>query len=305
MAKLPVIAVAGGTGVLGKEIVRALLDPKFRSKYQDVILLTRKATSSDALDWTSKGATVREYSEDNDQTITDALVGVDVLVNVVASIDNGFKSKLAAAVTSPSSDVKLYIPSEFGVEHYLHDFQHPEWDKKKAHFEAVQKRKDLKLCLIFPGLFIEWSVAPWFGLNTKEGKYEFVGSGDTPVSFTSIVDIGNAVASALATVPVESFPEKLYFSGDAVSLRQITESMKAAGAGEIEVSTVDQAEYRAKTISTPGLSPAAYLRFLMAEGKIHNRRNDNELVNPGGKLWKWRTMKEYAQETRGRPWANL
>ncbi|KAK6532312.1 hypothetical protein TWF281_006502 [Arthrobotrys megalospora] len=305
MEKLPVVAVAGGTGVLGKEIVRGLLDPQFRGKYQDVILLTRNATSPDALDWTSKGATVMEYSADNDQSIVTALVGVDVLVNVVASVDNGFKSKLAAAVTSPSSNVKLYIPSEFGVEHYLHDFQHPEWDKKKAHFDAVSGRKDLKLCLIFPGLFMEHSIGPWFGLNTKEGKYEFIGSGDTPVSFTSIADIGKAVASALANIPVESFPEKLYFSGDAVSLRQITESMKAAGAGEIEVSKLDQVAYKAKTVSTPGLNPAAYLRFLMAEGKIDNRRNDNELVNPGEKLWKWKTMKGYAEETRGRPWANL
>ncbi|KAK6501169.1 hypothetical protein TWF481_009016 [Arthrobotrys musiformis] len=305
MAKLPVVAVAGGTGVLGKEIVRALLDPQFRSRYQDVVLLTRNAASPNALEGISKGAIAREYSTDNDQTIAAALAGVDILVNVVAPVDKEFESKIAAAVTSPSSNVKLYLPSEFGVEHYLHDFKHPVWGKKKIHFEAVSARKDLKVCLVFPGLFTEHSIGPWFGLNTKEGKYEFIGSGDTPVSFTSIVDIGNAVASALANIPVESFPEKLYFSGDAVSLRQVAELMKDAGAGEIKVSNLDLAEYKAKTTSNAESDPAACLRFLMAEGKINNEKNDNELVNPGEKVWKWKKMKGYAQETRGRPWANL
>lgn len=305
MGKLPVVAVAGGTGVLGKEIVRALLDPQFRGKYQDVILLTRNANSPSALEGISKGAIVREYSTDNERAITNALAGVDILINVVAPVDKEFENKIAAAVTSPSSNIKLYLPSEFGVEHYLHDFKHPVWDKKKAHVEAVSGRKDLKLCLVFPGLFTEYSIGPWLGLNTKEGKYELIGSGDTPVSFTSIVDIGNAVASALANIPVESFPKKLYFSGDPVTLRQVAEIMKAAGANEIEVSNLDLAEYKAKTLSTTGSDPAACLRFLMAEEKINNEKNDNELVNPGGKLWKWRTMKEYAKETRGRPWANL
>ncbi|KAK6347840.1 hypothetical protein TWF718_005661 [Orbilia javanica] len=307
MGKLPVIAVAGGTGVLGKDIVRALLEPRFRSKYQDVILLTRNASSPAALDSISKGASAREYSTDNEQTFTNALAGVDILVNVVSPVDKEFEKKIAAAVTSPSSNVKLYLPSEFGVDHYIHDFKHPVWGKKKEHFAAVSGRSDLKVCLVFPGLFTEQSIGPWFGLNTKEGKYEFIGSGDTPVSFTSTADIGNAVASALANIPIEGFPERLYFSGDSVTLRQVAGIMKDAGANEIEISNLGLAEYKAKTIAEagPDPQPAACLRFLMAEGKINNEKNDNELVNPGENLWKWRTMKDYARETRGRPWSNL
>jgi hypothetical protein len=32
--------------------------------------------------------------------------------------------------------------------------------------------------------------------------------------------------------------------------------------------------------------------------------NQNELVNPGEGLWKWKTMREYAKETKGGPWTD-
>ncbi|KAK6543365.1 hypothetical protein TWF694_000114 [Orbilia ellipsospora] len=304
MTKLPTIAIAGGTGALGKDIVEGLLDTQFRSHYEDVIILTRNANTPEMVKWKERGASAREYSADNEQSIQTALAGVDVLINVVASRDDGFKGKIATAISSPLSSVKLYIPSEFGVDHYLHDFSHPEWDKKKIHFQAVSARGDLKICRVFPGLFMEHSVGPWYGLDTKQGRYELVGSGSTPVSFTSIPDIGRGVASALANISVDAFPEKLYFSGDSVSLVEIAELMKDAGAGEIQVSTLDLGEYKGKTLGAgTTLDPASYLRFLMAEGKIDNKdQNDNEIVNPSQKFWKWKKMKGYAEETGGRPW---
>ncbi|KAJ6262903.1 hypothetical protein Dda_1461 [Drechslerella dactyloides] len=295
MSSLPVIAVAGGTGTLGKELVSALLDPQLRSKYKDIIILTRDANTPRLAEWIQRGVLVRKYATEDVQSAVEALSGVDVLVNTIASRDDGFKSKLAAAIVSSSSSVKLYFPSEFGVDHYLHDFQHPEWDKKKAHFEAVAQRKNLKICRVFPGLFLEHSVGPWYGLDPKTGKYEFVGTGDNPISYTSIVDLGRAVASAITSIPIADFPENLYFSGDLVSLREITNMLSASGvAPAAEISSLELPAFKAKTIATHGLDPAWYLRFLMAEGKIDNAsRNDNELVNPEERFWKWKKMKEH------------
>ncbi|KAF3916372.1 hypothetical protein ABW21_db0206144 [Orbilia brochopaga] len=215
----------------------------------------------------------------------------------IASRDDDFKSKLAAAIVSPSSSVKLYLPSEFGVDHYLHDFQHPEWDKKKAHFEAAAQREGLKICRVFPGLFLEHSIGPWYGLDPKTGKYEFIGDGNTPISFTSISDIGKAVASAVTNIPITDFPQNLYFSGDSVTLKEMTDMLHASGvAPAAEITSLDLKDFKAKTMATPGLDPASYLRFLMAEGKIDNKdRNDNELVNPGETLWRWKKVKDQAE----------
>ncbi|KAK6341639.1 hypothetical protein TWF696_008708 [Orbilia brochopaga] len=294
MSSLPVIAIAGGTGTLGKEVVSALLDPQLRSKYQELIILTRSTDAEQLAEWGKQGATVRKYGAEDDQSIADALSGVDILINTIASRDDGFKSKLAAAIASPTSSVKLYLPSEFGVDHYLHDFQHPEWDKKKAHFEAAARRKDLKICRVFPGLFLEHSIGPWYGLDPKTGKYEVIGTGTNPVSFTSIPDIGKAVASAVANISITDFPQNLYLSGDSATLKEIADMLAASGAAPaVEISSLDLEEFKAKTIATPDLDPASYLRFLMAEGKIDNRDgNDNELVNPGEELWKWKTVED-------------
>ncbi|PIG80989.1 isoflavone reductase family protein, partial [Aspergillus arachidicola] len=36
----------------------------------------------------------------------------------------------------------MYIPSEFGVDHYIHDFPHLEWDAKKRHDELAREILD-------------------------------------------------------------------------------------------------------------------------------------------------------------------
>lgn len=42
-------------------------------------------------------------------------------------------------------------------------------------------------------------------------------------------------------------------------------------------------------------------RVLMGEGKLDfSKENHNELVNPHESVWKWKTMEEYAKETKGR-----
>lgn len=39
----------------------------------------------------------------------------------------------------------------------------------------------------------------------------------------------------------------------------------------------------------------------MSEGKIDfSTDNQNELVNPGEKLWQWTTMEEYVKKIKGR-----
>lgn len=46
-------------------------------------------------------------------------------------------------------------------------------------------------------------------------------------------------------------------------------------------------------------------RFIIAEGKLdHSKDNQNELVNPGESLWKWKTVDQYAKEVKGRPWCD-
>ncbi|CAI7607297.1 unnamed protein product [Penicillium pancosmium] len=288
----PVVAIAGATGHLGRHVASAFLSPFFRSKFSDIILLSRKEASCiDGFESTTN-YTVRKYDEDN---IAKALEGVQVLVNTVGPSGHSFKEKLLQAL--PQTEVQIYFPSEFGVDHYVHDFAHLEWDQKKKHFAMCQQLiPDMKVCRLFCGLFLEDSIGPWFGFDTKNGKYESIGPPDRLISFTSLGDVGKAVA-ALATLPSDLAPSTIHVGGDTRSISEIASIMGAAGAGEIEEKT-------AKLSS----DPADYLRFLAGEDKIDHTDaglgDDNELVNPQQLLWEWTTLTDLAKSTNGKPWAD-
>ena len=211
--------------------------------------------------------------------------------------------------------MRLYIPSEFGVDHTIHDFPHPEWDKKKHHVAIAQEvlPKSAKVVQVFVGLFLEDSIGYWFGFDTKKGVYEAVGSADTKVSFTSVGDIGKVVAviAGMSEAELEEVPDQLHISGTSASTSEIAELMNAQSTpkGDISATTIDETAYKRKTFDSGHQNPAPYLRFLMGDGSIDHRSkahggigNDNELVNPGEKRWRWKTMKDYAAETKGRPW---
>lgn len=216
-----------------------------------------------------------------------------------------FKEQLIRAI--PKTPVRLYFPSEFGVDHYVHDFPHPEWGAKKEHLALAKQLLSplkVKICRVFCGLFLEDSIGPWFGFNTRHGVYESVGSAEKGISFTSLEDVGKTVAQLASTS--ETVPDVIHIGGDTRSIRQIASCMNASGAGKIEIRELDLSEYKAKAVHKPTPDPAQCLRFLMGEGKINHTAkglgNDNDLVDPGQKTWKWKTLTELASDTGGKPW---
>ncbi|CAG7919860.1 unnamed protein product [Penicillium olsonii] len=299
----PVVAIAGATGHLGKHVTNAFLSSAFYDKFSEIVLLSRKEPSLLQPSEVRAGVkvTTRTYNEDN---LEDALQGVNILVNTIGPEGHGFKTKIAA--TLPRTGVQVYFPSEFGVDHYGHDFAHLEWYEKKKHLANAQPVvTHMKICRVFCGLFLEDSIGPWFGLDTRNGKYTSVGPPHSPISFTALQDVGKTVAS-LATLPEADIPEIVHLAGDTRSIAEVASIMQDAGAGQIDVAEIPYQAYKAQTTSEASWDPAAYLRFLMGDGNINHSSdglgNDNELVNPGQRLWKWKTLKDLASETKGRPW---
>ncbi|KAH7369170.1 isoflavone reductase family protein [Plectosphaerella cucumerina] len=302
---LPSVAVAGGTGNLGSKIVTQLLASSSLPRFRDLIVLAR-AESDKTRGFQSQGATVRVYSEDN---LTKALDGVDVLINTVGPSGHHFKEKLLRAL--PQTSVKLYFPSEFGVDHYVHDFPHEEWDAKKKHYRLAQEViSNIRICRVYAGLFLEDSIGPWFGFDTKHGRYEAVGSPDQITSYTSMRDVGRALG-VLSTLDPGKVPEQVHLSGDSKSMAQVARIMEEASGekeGGIEVTSVPLAEYKADVFANPRPTPERYLRFLMAEGLIdHTEKglgNDNALVEGAEGFGRWQSLKDLAGETGGKPWGD-
>lgn len=203
--------------------------------------------------------------------------------------------------------MSLYFPSEFGVNHYIHDFAHDEWDAKKKHFNlAKQLGPTIHVCRVYAGLLLEDSIGPWFGFSTKDGMYEAVGSPTRRTSFTSKLDVGRALA-AISSLPLSAIPEEVALHGDGKSFEEIAETMEQNGAGPIKTSTIPLETYKAEVLANPSSTPERYLRFLMAEGKIDHSDdglgNQNRTTLQSGAVIKWKQMADLAQETGGKPWA--
>ena len=134
MSSHPVVAIAGATGHLGQRVASAFLSSLFHGQFSEVILLSRQDSSLSSIPDSARKYTIRKYDENN---LLDALRGVQVLVNTVGPPGHSFKEKLVQAL--PHTNVQVYFPSEFSVDHYVHDFPHLEWDQKKKHLALAQQ----------------------------------------------------------------------------------------------------------------------------------------------------------------------
>lgn len=299
----PVLAIAGATGHLGKHVTTAFLSSTFQDKFSEIILLSRNESCLFQPSSSSQSGvklTTRRYNETN---LEEALQGIQILVNTIGPAGHDFTTKIAAVPLQ--TNIRVYFPSEFGVDHYGHDFAHLEWHEKKKHLANAQRVvPHMKICRVFCGLFLEDRIGPWFGLDTQDGKYTSVGSFRTPVSFTSIGDVGRAVAS-LATMSTEKIPDVVHVGGDSRSIAEIAGIMESAGAGHIDIDCLLYDKYKKETTAEPSWRPAAYLWFLMGDGGIAHTSaflgDDNELVNPGQRLWRWKTIEDLARKTNGQP----
>ena len=78
--------------------------------------------------------------------------------------------------------------------------------------------------------------------------------------------------------------------------------MTAISGKKIEQNEIELSSFKTKATERSEGDPAAFIRFVMGEGKLGFSQNENELVNPGEKLWKWKTIKDYAKEVGGLSW---
>ncbi|KAJ5504154.1 hypothetical protein N7463_007028 [Penicillium fimorum] len=244
----PVLAIAGATGHLGKHITAAFLSSIFQDKFSEIILLSRNESCLFQPSSSQAGVklTTRRYNEHN---LEEALQGIQILVNTVGPAGHDFKANIVVAL--PRTDIRVYFPSEFGVDHYGHDFAHLEWHEKKKHYANVQSVvAHMKIFRVFCGVFLEDSIGPWFGLDTKNGKYTSIGSFRTPVSFTSLDDVGRAVAS-LANMPAEKIPDVVHVGGDSRSIVEIAGIMESTGAGRIDIDCLPYEKYKVGTVTKP------------------------------------------------------
>ncbi|AOW00244.1 hypothetical protein B0I75DRAFT_138001 [Yarrowia lipolytica] len=257
------VALVGANGVLGTPLINALsAAPGY--KYP-IIVVTRDASKSKNTDKVK----YVQGSADEKGSLEAIFKGVDVVLNI-SSVKANWTGILDAV---KAAGVKVYVPSEFGVDYT----QFPDFhflDLKKNHLEAARAVKGLKVVAVQNGVFGEFAVKypSFLRLDPKTNKANPINP-DAKWSATFLDDIAAALAVVLSK-PVNEIPDVLELSGSEVTFREYYEIYGKKKGVKVEIVPAESiAEARAtvkKNEETHNYDDAAfglYLHLLQAENK--------------------------------------
>ncbi|KAH7921243.1 NAD(P)-binding protein [Leucogyrophana mollusca] len=275
-------AVAGA-GSIGAPVVNALLERNVK-----VLVLTRSSSGSKSFP-EHANLTVAPVEYTNREA-TSALLrehGVEVVVSTLTFANKGAKeTQTLLADVSKEADVKLFVPSEFGLptEGATEGFP-----AEKSQFAAYLKSIGIPSLRLYTGLFQEY--IPWTGAVPETGKFHIVGKGNTPVSFTSIPDIAGYLAHVLTTLPPSQLADvQLRIEGERLTLNEVARLY----GDKVPAVHVD-------SITVPNSEIRNYLQGIFESGPgssgwdLRSGKDDADLARSGNALWKgheWSTVKQ-------------
>ncbi|OSD02068.1 NAD(P)-binding protein [Trametes coccinea BRFM310] len=302
----PVVAILGGTGLLGEPLSVVFLT-EYKSRFGEVRVVTRNPASETAQGLRSKGAVLYKLDEANPREALEAsFVGVDAIVNLLSAGFIAAEITDAAMEAAAQSTAKVYFPSEWGGDRSTVDFDGYGLEVWALKEEIIRRTRNLmkakKVIAVYTGAFLEIVFRPgrfnWF--KVPSDVYECTGPASQRITLTSMTDIGRATArlSLLSLDPATAsqVPDEVRLAGSTVSIEDIRDLIAKYTGKKAEIKCHDlTAAKELLKAGGPGKAQDLfqYLGVVAGEGKFdYSRENENEVVNPGGSLWRWKTAEE-------------
>ncbi|KAI0460293.1 NAD(P)-binding protein [Xylaria acuta] len=201
---MPVIAVAGGTGGIGRTIVEAILAT---GKHKVKILSRQPNPELEA----SIGATILAVDYSNIEALTQVLEdnNIHTLISALTfNAQGGVPPEVELVLAADASKTtKRYVANNWGVPiHDGDDLRMPPIAPKVKALAALKQAKDLEFTSFYTGVFLDYWFAPAIKSHMKpaimvldifNAAAAIPGSGDTPIAFTHTSDVAKYVAAAL------------------------------------------------------------------------------------------------------------
>jgi len=271
------VAVAGGTGGLGKFIVEALKENSGQIK---IIILSRKQ---------QPGCVCVDYNKE--ETLVAALKDVDYVVSALGTLATGEEQKTIMRAAKKAG-VKMFFPSEFGADTSLPEIQSTSVLKPKIEAAKYAETIGLPTCRVMTGFFIDTFFLPWFGIDLENSKGNIVGDGNKPVSFTHRKDVGRLIAQLIIknefqpvvrTGPETKTPNEAFAIYEGIKHVKLNITRESIPEVKKKINDDSKGDVMEKAIDS--------LKMLIAEGYALNKQ---PLYN--GNLPKFITVKEYFEK---------
>ncbi|KAL0938320.1 nmra-like family protein [Colletotrichum truncatum] len=260
---MAVIAVAGGTGNVGKTLVEAIV----ATGKHDVKILARKANpelekqvgaSILVLDYANVEATTKILEDNNVHTVISAINMMPPPGQVPQEIE-------LIRAADASKTTKRIITSGWGVPHHegqindLGSVPH----KLKAQAFLKNETKDLEYAVVHNGFFLDYwglqaeksHMSPFtLFIDIPNNAAAIPGSGNVPAAFTHTTDVAKFVAAAL---DLKKWDTDLYIVGDKVTFNEFLQYAEKAKGTKFNVAydSVEKLKARQPT-ELPGQIPA-------------------------------------------------
>lgn len=288
------VAIFGINGTVGAPLIKAIQSETFAHKFQFPILaVTRdisKVTSTDKIKYVEG-----DYSQPD--ALAEKLKGTDVIVELVKPDPVLFANiEKIVGVVKP----KLFVPSQFGVDLNEVRTVFPGFLNLKSDHSNKIRALGVKLLDVYTSFFAE---GPWLyeiightGADVESKTVTYFSGSDIPFSYSSLADIGRALA-ALITKPVSELPDEVRIESGKITAGEIVKRYEETHNVKFEVKETvprDEVIKRAEAEwATNGFQPQKFLYYLQVSsslGKgygVYFTETVRELVNPGESLWTW------------------
>jgi uncharacterized protein YbjT (DUF2867 family) len=214
-----VIVVAGGTGNLGGQIIKALLD-----KGAEVRALVRSTSDQKKISHLEQiGANVISVDLANEKEIAAACSGATCVVSALAGLQDvvidAQKSLLNGAI---AAGVPRFIPSDYSLDFTkFTDGENRNLDLRRE-FHKYLDATSISATSIFNGAFMDMLTDEIPMIISNKKLVLYWGNADHKMGFTTVAD----TAQYTANVALEaSTPRYLRIAGDQISPREIREVM--------------------------------------------------------------------------------
>ncbi|GHE81708.1 hypothetical protein GCM10017786_10310 [Amycolatopsis deserti] len=277
MSETPKIFVAGATGLLGGQIVRALLD-----QGAPVRALVRPGTSEDKKRALTTGdvelveGDLTDPAERLAEAVGDATTVISAVQGGPEVIVDGQANLLRAA---EKAGARRFIPSDFAVDlTKLDDGDNfmIDWRRQAA---AARTGTSLDVVSVLNGAFYEVMTGFMELVDWEQGTVSHWGDPDQPLDLTSVADTA-AYTAAVALDPAAT--GTLRFAGEVLSMRQFHEAVQRGSGRTLRLQHLGSADElraeiarRAAATDNPFEYVALQYQWCMVSGKAKFDNLDN------------------------------